>query len=212
MTLLLIVNRRVTITLVAYPVNPLPDFSFCSPLNTQRHWRFQELCYNRFPTVFLLLNVQYTRSTLLRSPKRSLERGPAKAKWVWQSSRNICSGSFFPHHEGKEKRSKRILHGTLKKKIKESCRVERIRRKPKAEKNTWTYIVPQRRIHILFIFWLWSGLRGSNRNMGQILKLFLCPPVLSKHQLPLGILFSPYISEHSYIFIILHIVQQPSCR
>ena len=192
---------------MSHPVNALPDFSFCQFWNAQGHCRFQELCYNAFPTVFLLLNVQHpTRSAFLQCVLQKVALNMAHQKQNEFGNLHTTSVQGFPPTPwGEKERNKCILHGTLKKPRK-AVVWKRNKRKPKAEKNTGNYILPQRQIRIWFIFWLWSSYKGGTRNLDRVTVLSLYSTALSKHQLPLGKWLSPNTSEQSYIFIILRFV------
>lgn len=90
----------------------------------------------------------------------------------------------------------------LKKKIKESCCVKRNKGNPRQKKYVKLYSFPKTNSHFMYFLTVDTG---GNGNMGQIIRLSLCP-VLSKYRLPCDKRFSPNTSEQSYVFIILHFI------
>ena len=158
-------------------MNSLPDFSSCLSWSAQGHCCFQESCYNAFPTVFLLLNVQRTtRSTFLQCVLQKVALNMAHQKQNEFGSLNTTSAQGFPTPWGGKKRNKCILCGILKKKSKKKllCGKKGIKGNPRQKIHTKLYIGPKTNSHST-IFW-WRSYMDGNRNMeSQHFPVLPCP-------------------------------------
>ena len=188
-------------------MNSLPDFSSCLSWSAQGHCCFQESCYNAFPTVFLLLNVQRTtRSTFLQCVLQKVALNMAHQKQNEFGSLNTTSAQGFPTPWGGKKRNKCILCGILKKKSKKKVVwKKRNKRKPKAENTHEIIHWPKDKFPFYYI--LMEKLYGWQQKYG--VTALSCASLSSvSHQLPSGKRLIPNRSEQSYIFIILHFVSR----